>query len=1090
VSPKITFFFGNHLETLASALARLLRLQQSQPAADPLRPEVVLVQSKGMQRWLSMAIARHNGICANVEFPFPNAFLENTCHSVLGPSPEKKPFDPQVLAFRIMGWLDELLPHGAFLPIRDYLSGSGGDVKGYQLSNKIADVFDQYMVFRPEMIRAWESLHCDGGPEDAADWQAILWSKLTASTELPHRAALQNRLVRRLKQTTQPIEGLPERVSVFGISYLPPFHLEVLDALSRRIPVNAFMFNPCREFWSDIVSERHLIRQRSRLSRGDDSLEDLHFEKGNRLLASWGRQGRQFFSMLHQIEGQQVELFEENSSPTLLCDIQQDILDLVDRPAVHPRPEPRQSDGSVRIHACHSAMREVEVLYDQLIDIMETDPDIGADDVMIMTPDIATYAPLIHGVFGSAAGDSAGRIPFAVADQPAPRESRVVQAFLALLDLRYSRFEASKLLQLLQFSCIRSRFDLLEAHLPLIERWIADVNIRWGWNGHDRSKHGLPRFNANTWRTGLDRLLLGTAIQTQKDSLVAGLLPHEDGIEGADSRILGHFVRFAETLYNTIDSFPERASMSAWPRHLGGLIDACIQAEEGTERDIELLRSVMDKMEQIAASIDRETPLSFDTARQLVHDSLERSSYGGGFLTGGVTFCAMLPMRSIPAKVIGLLGMQHDAFPRDDREPGFNKMAEAPKVGDRSTRDDDKYLFLEALLSARRVFYISYIGRDIQDNAPIPPAVLVSELVEYASEGFGIPERELFVEQPLQAFSPRYFMAEHQALFSYSEENCHAARQLHSPQTPPPFFQGLLPEPEAEARVVDLGALVQFYSHPSKYLLENRLGIRPRSFQSSSDDRENFNLNGLEQFLTRQAILNGRLQDPTLPDRYALLNAAGCLPHGASGKAAYDRLSQEVSEFMATLSQYEGGARPSVLPIDYQAPPFRMIGQIDGIYPGGRVWYRLAKLRPQDLLSCHIVHLALVLNSEADVACRSTLLCKDQIWQFEKTEMAREHLDALLALYWKGMQYPLAIYPRCSFEYAFQRIVKGKTRAQAIAAGRRRWNGGYFKKGECDDVYLNLAFGQEDPFTGEFEDLSIQIYSPLFEGARLISDER
>jgi exodeoxyribonuclease V gamma subunit len=498
----------------------------------------------------------------------------------------------------------------------------------------------------------------------------------------------------------------------------------------------------------------------------------------------------------------------------------------------------------------------------------------------------------------------------------------------------------------------------------------------------------------------------------------------------------------------------------------------------------------MDKMERIAASIDHEILLGFDTVRQLVYDSLDRSSYGGGFLTGGVTFCAMLPMRSIPAKVIGILGMQHDAFPRDDREPGFNKMAETPKAGDRSNRDDDKYLFLEALLSARRVFYISYIGRDLQDNAPIPPAVPVSELVEYASEGFGIPERELIVEQPLQAFSPRYFMEDHPALFSYSEENCHAARQLHSPQTPLPFFQGPLPEPEAEARVVDLAALAQFFSHPSKYLLENRLGIRPRSFRSSSEDRENFNLNGLEQFLTRQAILKGRLKDPTLPDRYAPLNASGCLPHGTCGKAVYDRLSQEVTEFMATLSQYEDGATPSVLPIDCQTPPFRVIGQIDGIYPGGRVCYRLAKLRPQDLLSCHIVHLALVLNSAADVACRSTLLCQDQVWQFEKTAGAREILDALLALYWKGLRLPVAIYPRSSFEYALQRIVKGKTRAQAIAAGRRRWNGGYFKNGECDDVYLNLAFGQEDPFTSEFEDLSMQVYSPLFEGARLISAER
>ena len=1076
---NLHIFMGNHLESLAEALAQLIGLPGAANANDPLRPEVVLVQSKGMQRWLSMAIARHNGICANMEFPFPNAFLEQTYEKTIGPLPEKNPFEPQAMTFRIMGWINALLQRGAFSAIRDYLSGPGKPLKHFQLSSKIADVYDQYLVFRPELVTSWESGQ-NKPSTGASEWQALLWSKLVAETGAPHRGALQNKLVRRLRQSGPVMADLPDRISVFGISHLPPFHLEVLDALSHRIPVNIFLFNPCRQYWCDIVSEHKMIQERSKMHHQRSLFDDLHFERGNRLLSSWGHQGRQFYYLIHQMDIQTTELFTENKDDTLLGNIQQDILDLVDRPAVSRKRTPHSLDTSLRIHACHSPMREVEVLYDQLLDILDSHPDIFPSDILIMTPDIATYGPLIHAVFGGLSNDRKSKIPFTVADQNVLRESRVVQAFLSLLKLRDSRFEVSNILGLLEFSCIHRHFGFQQADTALLERWIADVNIRWGWNGEDRSRHKLPRFEDNTWRKGLDRLLLGYAVSPEADTLYAGLLPHEEGIVGSDSRLLGQFVLFVEAVHRHISRIPDSASLKNWSEHFLGLIDVFFDDDDRSIRDLQLLRTVLEKMNGISELIGRQDPIDFEVAHQFLKDTLDRSSYGGGFMAGGATFCAMLPMRSIPAKVIGILGLQHDVFPQEDHEPGFNLMTETPKPGDRFKRYDDKYLFLEALLSARRIFYLSYVGRDIQDNSPIPPSVLVSELLEYIDEGFGITESQLLIEQPLQAFSPQYFSQTQDRLFSYSEENCDAANHLHENPSLRPFFETPLPPPDIDFQDVNLSTLIAYYSQPAKYLLEKRLGIFPVAGLQSIADRENFNLNGLQRFLAQQAIFNTRSRDKASESGYAILRETGTLPHGTFGQTVYDQLGDGVAHFIQNIKRYMVGS-PQTAPFDFSIPPFHVSGRIEEIYPGGRLTYRLANVRPQDLMNCFIMHLAINLLDDENLPCQSILIGKDKIWRFEPYAKAQETLEDFLNLYWQGLRFPLPIFPRTTFDYAYQRTIKNKNRGQALASAGRIWNGGHYLRGECDDAYMDLAAGNKNPLTPQFEELAMRLYTPLFE---------
>lgn len=1090
---------GNHMEVLAMALAEWLHHGAANLGIDPLDTETVLVQSLGMQRWLSMAIAQHNGICANVEFPFPNAFLQQLYRRIMGPLPEAGHYyDALPLSFAILKQLPEVMSDPRFSDVHTYVVRDAHPLKEFQLAHKISDVFDQYLVFRPDMITAWESGK-DYIPPAPNQWQPVLWRNLTKGIHPPHRAAMQQRLVKALEKGSATGQ-LPRRLAVFGISHLPPFHLDVLDALARHIPVYLFLMNPCRQYWADIFSDRQKARalQQEQLSTALTDAE-LYFERGNRLLSSWGGQGRQFFSLIHQMDIQATELFIENSSQTLLGRIQQDILDLEDRAApitLSPTPPPEIAPGSVpetiidhsvQIHICHSPMREVEVLYDQLLFLLDQHPDIEPRDVLVMTPDISTYTPYIQAVFGNVS-ESGIRIPFSVADQSIHRENRVIEAFLQILDLRDARFEVSRVMALLEYESIRRQFNIQAGDIETAEDWIRNVNIRWAWDGAGRKKHGLPGYSENTWRSGLDRLLLGYAMAGEEGRLFNETLPY-DTIEGGQGHLLGNLIAFVQTLHASLNMLGAEASMDRWREILMQILDNLFWGDGSTISELQILRENIHLLADSArlAGFDRTVP--FEVIRYQLGETFERNPQGTGFMNGGVTFCAMLPMRSIPAKVVCLIGMQHDAFPRDLREPVFNIMANDPKAGDRSKREDDTYLFLEALISARNTFYLSHVGRSQQDNADIPPSVLVDELTEYINDNFNIAPSLLKTQHPLQAFSAVNFNAANPRLFTYSRDNCVAGRFLQTPAQNRPFFDKPLSPPADAWRQCRLDQLTAFFSHPVRFIMEKRLNLFLSNQIVGIDDRENFNLNALDRHRMTQQMLGARLTQDGPKSTYAYYHAKGDLPHGTVGKVIYEQLDLDVAAFVRQLDACLPQSQPSSISVDFNIGAFQVTGELDAIYPQNRIVYRMAKLRPVDLLSMYIHHLALNLMDQTQTPCTSMLICKDRIWHFRPTTDARNVLERFLEIYWQGLHEPLPFFPRAAWAYA-QKRHKGAGADDAMKSARQQWRENRYVPGwlgESEDAYNNRCFGHSDPLDAYFEDLALTIFIPILDAGEQTS---
>ncbi len=853
LSPGFIALHGNRTEWLLDAVAAWL---VQHPLA-PLEPEVILVQSNGMAEWVKMALAREAGVCAAATVQLPARFQWQIYRQVLGRHqvPLSSPFDKTPLTWRLMRMLPHAAPRSGFEPIADYLAG-GDAMRCFQLASRIADLFDQYQVHRPDWLEAWaggdEILRNAGGqttalPDDQC-WQARLWQALLAELEPEQqgltRAALHTRVLQALSSTANDamspdsaydpghphaahdshpagrLSGLPRRVVLFGMTHVPRPTLELLAALAAHCQVVLAVPNPCRFHWADAIDGRQWLRsQRRRLPLRDTELADVTLEAmhlhAHPLLAAWGRQARDFIRQLddfddasqtrEQFPQARIDLFEEDvpANATLLHQVQCHIRDLVPL-AEHPGAQIPASDRSIEFHIAHNPVRELEVLHDRLLDRLANataEAPLRPRDIVVMVPAIDEFAPAIRAVFGQYGRHDPRHIPFDIADLSARANSPLLHAVQWLLALPQDRCRLSELGGLLDVPAIAARFGLAEGDTPRLIQWMEGAGIRWGLDAEHRADLGLAACgDTNTVLFGLRRMLMGFAVG-QSPALsgppFAHIEPHDE-VGGLEAGLAGALARLVEGLLQWHQSCRLPASPDVWLVRLRELLAAFVKPASDDDRQmLAALERALEAWAQACDDAGFNAELPIDVVGDAWLDILETPALDQRFRAGGVTFCTLMPMRAIPFEVVCLLGMNDGDYPRRAPRSDFDLMAlpGMQRPGDRARRDDDRQLMLEALLSARQALHASWCGRNVRDNTEQPPSVLITQLRDYLADGWGeeiVVQRT--VEHPLQPFSRRYFELD-SPLITYARE----WRAAHdSPSHPPPPASGATPARQAD----------------------------------------------------------------------------------------------------------------------------------------------------------------------------------------------------------------------------------------------------------------------------------------------------
>ncbi len=1062
---------SNRLETLTDRLAELL----GQPLRSPLAREIIITQSNGLARWLALRLADRLGVCAHFDFQFPGTFLWEMARRVLHGLPPTSAFDRPVLKWRVMTLLQEIGDEPCFTPVRAWLGDGRDDFRRYELACRIADCFDQYLVYRPDWIAHWEE-----GQE--GHWQAELWRRLTPGGEA-HRTQVQAQFRRALQQGEVDRRRLPERVALVGLSALPPLYLDLLAELAHFIDVHWLLLNPCQEYWGDIRAERDLARL------GEDlDPEAEYLAVGHPLLASLGKQGRDFIDLLQGYPRVEWEAFVEPGGDTLLHHLQADILHLRERGSAEYPPLPlRLDDHSLQVHICHGPMREVEVLHDQLLALFAAHHDLRPSDVIVMAPDIARYGPLIEAVFGAAPHER--RIPFSIADQGLPVENPLVEAFFELLDLSGERFDAAQVMSLLEPPAISRRFGLNEEDLERIRHWVREVGIRWGINASIKDAWALPATVGHTWQAGLDRLLLGYALPGQGRELYAGILPYDE-VEGGEAQALGGLQSFLDELFGLHYGLRQQRPPAEWVAVLYRLLDRFFEAREREENELQLVRTALEILGEQAELAKFAEPVSLSVMKSALRELLNAPESGvGRFLGGGVTCCAMVPMRSIPFSVVCLIGMNDDAYPRPNRPVGFDLMAGSFRRGDRSRRRDDRYLFLETLLSARRCFYLSYVGQNIRDNAALPPSVLVSELLDIVDRSFVTvkgeqPSAQRVTRHPLQPFSRRYF-TDDPRLFSYAQEWLEASRQAgRGEREAAALLSAELPEPEPALRRVTLDGLSQFFKNPARWLLRERLGVRVDEGEEALETREPFVPDALESYQMLDEMLELYREERPATDIETILRANGALPHGQVGECVFASAYERVERFAGRLGRVFPRRGQAPLELDLALGEFRLTGRLTGMTPAGWVGYRLARIKAGDYLKLWLHHLALNAMGLEEGVRQSYWVAEDRLVTLTPVEYPETLLQGLLEVYWQGARRLLHFFPKSGLAYVEQLHKDQEPNPdKALWAARRAWEGQERQPGtaEREDAYYQLAFGDTNPLDEEFTALAMAVFGSLFE---------
>lgn len=881
---------------MENLLALVDKIQEISPLP-VFAKEVFVVQNAGMQHWLNMSLAERRGISLNIDYALPAQFLWGLVRSLVnkGEEVEQAPFSREAMCWRVFQLLTDkrVVEDEDFASVTQYWhseSTTSANLKRYQLACQLADLFEQYLVFRPDWNDTWQAgnltNHVSNNFASLEKWQAKLWRFLVEHQDYNP--------VQLLSQATKNLDHyahiIPKRLCFFGINAMAPMWLSFINALSEVTEVHFFHLNPCVDYWGDILSEKQAIKNSEKWTENHQLIND---SVGNPLLANLGQQGREFLVLLQQYSMVNIEAFEStlnqdsdkltdaelinaevpDTVPSVLSHIQNDILTLFDA-----RTTPNQlKDDSIVITSAHSALREVQGLHDWLLHQFNDDTTLTPKDVLVMCPQVEMYAPYVNAVFARGwqeLGSDIPPLPCSISDRVAKDSEPLVAAFSELLTLPDSRFQVSQILAWLRLPAMQLKFGLQIEDIEKYTLWVEHACIHWGLNV-EHKQHILSTEQVAdqfTWQYGLSRLLQGFAYSDQA-ALYQGklVLPN---VEGSDGVLLGQLMLVIEQLQYFTTQLNKPRTPQEWHQFLLSFIDDMFETsnEEGFNSVFSAIESFVENCQH--ANFSEKIELTI--LREYLNSHFSQPDPGRQFMVGQVTFCSMLPMRSIPFKVVAVLGLNDGEYPRQRAPLGFDLMSlSQSRIGDRSRRGDDRYLFLEAIISARQALYLSYQGRSIKNNNQRQPSIVLKELMDYLEQAYGwqlLSEDNSDLRQlAMQPYSEKNYIGKYAGFdkkwlaLSPSQQTSKLNNQADASDSQ--NNQALVIDVnECQKFSLTLNDLTRFFTHPSRYFAQTKLALYLDNYDEQLLDIEPFDSDHLSRYLFKEHVLSGLLNDEVNTD--------------------------------------------------------------------------------------------------------------------------------------------------------------------------------------------------------------------------------
>lgn len=1064
-----------------------------------------MVLNPGIGRWLQFEIAKQTGVSFGWNFPLQGKLFNQLLHRFEPNFETTGAFKEDLARWHLADILSNLEDRPLFSQIRLYCQ-SPDTSRRLAFASRLTKLFDEYLVYRPDTIIQWED------QPDSFEWQAEIWRRLISKlfpnqNRPPHIARIWHTLAHSNNSPLTPHPSPFTRIFVFGASSLAPLYLDILDIVSQSCPVHIFLLQPSDLYWADLKTTKDIqkiVKKADQKRSSQDELlldfsvakeshyaENELFETGNPLLPAFGKQSQMFLDLLIDKDAQQDDLaFAPPEEVSQLTALQSDLFTITNRDCESGESPFPQYDGTIQIHSCASRRREVETIWDHIVHRLDSDPSLTPSQILVMAPDIQKYRSHIEAIF-EAKRDTSLFIPYTIADATTGNRSGVFSGLSILFQTASSRATSADILVLLETPLLREVYRFSDQDLERIEFWIRELGITWGWNSIHREQHDGFATDRNTWAELRSRLSSGLAFSSSIEA-PSGFAAYPE-LEGELSDTAGRLLECLDLLHSLRQNRTQIHMLNTWRDFILSLVSSLRCDREDWQSDyqqvVELIRDTIPDLTGI--------PANGAEAFQAIQDKLDANASRSGYLSGGVTFCSLKPMRAIPADTICLMGMNRLDFPRSSNRLSFDLMAKQVRIGDRNTRDEDRQFFLETLLSTRSYLFISYQGLASNSDTKKEPSVVIEELLNYLSHAM-LPKdfAQIKQQQKRQSFDLVYFQnAPH---FTYDPTRATLANTFSHPSSSSSSSSSAPQANASEATTLDLESLIQFFRDPAKAFALNSAKLRFVSDEDPLPISDPLQQDGLDRYQVRQALADAIVQGTPIAQLSANdFTNQKLLPPGL----------QETPTFLAEQERADTLAK--ALQIEPATTHFTQV-QINDLTlsgttnlqpnPKNQILVHGGELKAPRVIDAWIRHLFALcsvpeFNSETQVF---TLHDKAKHIRLASVESAHSQLQHLVSLYLSGQEQPLPLFPILS-KLAFDAWQKEKTdhdaqkREAALYAARRSLASGksqsaFYRPFEWSN-FDRTCFGSQFDLDESYVDLVLNIWQPIHEATSTLKLE-
>ena len=800
---------------------------------NPFERKTVVVQSEAMGRWLALKAADENGIAANIEFVTPDKFLRNFAEKYLGIKANGSVFNKKNTEWALYSlFKSDFLEKPVFMPIKNYIQND--ERRCFGLCRKIADLFEQYAVYRPHIIAAWQKGKvCSESPDEIWQKEIFLELKRLDPFSEPDFAKV---FIEKC-QSAQLKAEFTKPLILFGISRMNKYHLNMFTHLSVLFPVHIFAILPSSEYIYKVDKKNREEKETFFRKFCEADMEITDFFVENPLF-------------------QESDIFVKPTADTLLSSIQRDILEDKEKPEEIP------CDDSVRISACCGKMRETEVLKDSLLELFKDDETLSPEDIVVLCPDLKSYEPYINAVFGNSRTDDSAFIPFVITEGETADEAKISETFLKIIRLSSGNYGKSEILSIFKEPCVCGKFGISRENFPEIEKLLEESGVKRGLDSSFMEKK-YRLSGQNTWEFGLKRIMMSSFMPfSEKGEGFEDILPVENFRQ--DKIVLAEgFITFVKELFRFAENAAEEKTPSEFKSMLVKALDFFFVDDKNSSGGIRHLKEIISSFAERAGKYAAK--IHFDAVRTYIEDEIAATVFRKNTVGSKLNFSSLKQMHNLPFRVVCLIGMDEDSFPRKDTEYAFDLThlvkAESGEPKIRSLRENDSDFFLDAILSAGEKLIISYDGKEQREDSKKHrmAAMPVRILEKYIAEKTGKNPDETEVKYPALPFSAEYF-TENGAFKTFSKAAFRVAEKMFHVEHSSSDLSGIKVSEEKEQPkehlVLAVDDLISFFKDPQKYYFTKTLKMILPDEEKNNVDEEIFDYDdSLMNYSLRQTYI-------------------------------------------------------------------------------------------------------------------------------------------------------------------------------------------------------------------------------------------